>query len=164
MQEIDNLPIDYELEDEVWEEELQESQQTAFLASIVRQNETEQEAQATLEELGRLADTAGIMVLGAYSQKRNQPQRATFFGRGWLSEIAVKMHQAQADILVVNEELTPMQGRNIEREFGIRVIDRTEVILSIFHDHARTREARLQVKLAELEYQLPRLRRLWDLL
>ena len=162
MQEIDNLPIDYELEDEVWEEELQESQQTAFLASIVRQNETEQEAQATLEELGRLADTAGIMVLGAYSQKRNQPQRATFFGRGWLSEIAVKMHQAQADILVVNEELTPMQGRNIERDFGIRVIDRTEVILSIFHDHARTREARLQVKLAELEYQLPRLRRLWD--
>ncbi|HAN40752.1 MAG TPA: GTPase HflX [Candidatus Cloacimonas sp.] len=162
MQEINNLPIDYELEDEVWEEELQDSQQTAFLASIVRQNETEQEAQATLEELGRLADTAGIMVLGAYSQKRNQSQRATFFGRGWLSEIAVKMHQAQADILVVNEELTPMQGRNIERDFGIRVIDRTEVILSIFHDHARTREARLQVKLAELEYQLPRLRRLWD--
>ena len=162
MQEIDFPPIDYELEDEIWEEELQGSEQTAFLASIVRQNETEQEAQATLEELGRLADTAGIMVLGAYSQKRNQPERATFFGRGWLAEIATKMHQAQADILVVNEELTPMQGRNIEKEFGIRVIDRTEVILSIFHNHARTREARLQVKLAELEYQLPRLRRLWE--
>ncbi len=159
---MDNIPIDYELEDEVWEEELQDSQQTAFLGSIVRQNETEQEAQATLEELGRLADTAGIMVLGAYSQKRNQPERATFFGRGWLDEIATKMQQAQADVLIVNEELTPMQGRNIEKEFDIRVIDRTEVILSIFHNHARTREARLQVKLAELEYQLPRLRRLWE--
>jgi len=71
------------------------------------------------------------------------------------------MHQAQADLLIVNEELNPIQQRNIEQNFSIRVIDRTEVILSIFHDHARTREAKLQVKLAELQYQLPRLRRLW---
>jgi GTP-binding protein HflX len=101
------------------------------------------------------------MVLGRYTQKRNQPERSTYFGRGWLNEIAEKMHQAQAELLIVNEELSPIQGRNIEKQFSITVIDRTEVILSIFHDHARTREARLQVKLAELEYQLPRLRKLW---
>lgn len=71
------------------------------------------------------------------------------------------MLQAQAELLIVNEELSPMQARNIDQKFHIRVVDRTELILSIFHDHAKTREAKLQVKLAELEYQLPRLRKLW---
>ena len=161
MQEIDNIPIDFDLEDDAWEES-QDSQATAFLSGIIRQNETDEEAQASLEELGRLADTAGIMVLGTYSQRKNNPERATFFGRGWLEDIAIKMQQAKAEVLIVNEELSPIQGRNIENDFGIQVIDRTEVILSIFHDHARSREARLQVRLAELEYQLPRLRRLWS--
>lgn len=161
MQEIDNIPIDFDLEDDAWEES-QDSQATAFLSGIIRQNETDEDAQASLEELGRLADTAGIMVLGTYSQRKNNPERATFFGRGWLEDIAIKMQQAKAEVLIVNEELSPIQGRNIENDFGIQVIDRTEVILSIFHDHARSREARLQVRLAELEYQLPRLRRLWS--
>lgn len=151
---------EFDQEDESWEE-LETEEKTAFLAAIVRQTESQAEAEASLDELERLADTAGIMVLGRYTQKRNHPERSSYFGKGWLSEIAEKMHQAQADLLIVNEELSPIQGRNIEKHFGIRVIDRTEVILSIFHDHARTREARLQVKLAELEYQLPRLRKLW---
>ncbi len=151
---------EFDQEDESWEE-LESPEKTAFIAAIVRQNEAHADAEASLDELERLADTAGIMVLGRYTQKRNQPERSTYFGRGWLNEIAEKMHQAQAELLIVNEELSPIQGRNIEKHFSIRVIDRTEVILSIFHDHARTREARLQVKLAELEYQLPRLRKLW---
>lgn len=156
--------LEFELEffdqEEDWEE-LETEEKTAFLASIIRQSETDAEANASLDELERLADTAGIMVLGRYTQRRNNPERASFFGKGWLADLAEKMHQAQAELLIVNEELSPIQGRNIEKQHGIRVIDRTEVILSIFHDHARTREARLQVKLAELEYQLPRLRRLW---
>lgn len=147
-------------QEEIWEE-LESTEKTAFLASIIRQDESDADAQASLDELERLADTAGIMVLGRYTQKRNHPERAFFFGKGWLVEVAEKMHQAQAELLIVNEELSPIQGRNIEKQFGINVIDRTEVILGIFHEHARTREARLQVKLAELEYQLPRLRRLW---
>ncbi|NLO12412.1 MAG: GTPase HflX, partial [Candidatus Cloacimonetes bacterium] len=149
-----------EFDAEEWEE-LDGDERTAFLATIIRQEESAEEAEASLEELQRLADTAGIMVLGSYSQRRNHPERASFFGKGWLTDIAQKMQQAGAEVLIVNEELTPIQGRNIENHFGIQVIDRTEVILQIFHEHAKTREARLQVRLAELQYQLPRLRRLW---
>ena len=154
--ELDEL----EAEPETWIE-LEKVEKTAFLAALVRQGETEAETSATLSELQRLADTAGIDILGSYTQKRNQPERSTFFGKGFLNDISHKMLQAQAELLIVNEELSPIQGRNIERDFSITVIDRTEVILSIFHDHAQTKEAKLQVRLAELEYQLPRLRRLW---
>ncbi len=156
----DYLVEEYDLEPDSWEE-LEREDKTAFLAAIVRQDETEKDSQASLDELERLANTAGIEVLGRYTQKRNNPERASYFGKGFLEEISHRMHQAQADLLIVNEELNPIQQRNIEQNFSIRVIDRTEVILSIFHDHARTREAKLQVKLAELQYQLPRLRRLW---
>ncbi|HRY83222.1 MAG TPA: GTPase HflX [Candidatus Cloacimonadota bacterium] len=149
-----------ELEEEPWEE-LEKTEQTAFLAHLVRQGETDKESQATLDELERLADTAGIQVLGSYTQKRNYPERGSFFGKGFLEETATRMLQAQADLLIVNEELSPIQARNIQRDYGISVIDRTEVILSIFHEHAKTREAMLQVRLAELEYQYPRLRKLW---
>lgn len=151
---------EYELEPESWEE-LEHEEQTAFLACIVRQGESAEDTEASLDELERLADTAGIVVLGRYSQKRPTPERSTYFGKGFLEELSAKMFQAKADILIINEELTPIQGRNIEKTFSIKVIDRTEVILSIFHDHAKTKEARLQVKLAELQYQLPRLRKLW---
>lgn len=151
---------EFDTESDGWETSPQE-ERTAFLAALVRQGESEEESAASLKELERLADTAGIMVLGQYSQKRNNPERASYFGKGWLQEIAAKMHSAGADYLIVNEELSPIQARNIEKDYSIAVMDRTEVILSIFHDHARTREARLQVRLAELQYKLPRLRRLW---
>lgn len=151
---------EFELEQESWEN-LERVEKTAFTAALVRQGETDAETKDTLNELQRLADTAGIEVLGSYTQKRNTPERSTFFGKGFLEDIAHKMMQAQAELLIVNEELSPVQGRNIEKTYGIKVIDRTEVILSIFHDHARTKEARLQVQLAELQYQLPRLKRLW---
>ncbi len=156
----DYLVEEYDLEPDSWED-LEQEGKTAFLAAIVRQDETEKDSQASLDELERLANTAGIEVLGRYTQRRNNPESASYFGKGFLEEISHRMHQAQADLLIVNEELNPIQQRNIEQNFSIRVIDRTEVILSIFHDHARTREAKLQVKLAELQYQLPRLRRLW---
>lgn len=149
-----------ELEEESWNE-LHKDEKTAFIASIIRSRESEEDTKASLEELERLADTADIVVLGRYTQKRNQPERSTYFGKGFLEELSVRMREAHADMLIVNDELSPIQGRNIEDTFEIRVIDRTEVILSIFHDHARSKEAKLQVKLAELQYQLPRLRRLW---
>lgn len=158
-EEYDEL-IDFDIEDEAWEE-LESTEQTAFLAHLIRQGETEMETETSLDELERLAETAGIQTLGRYKQKRANPERSTFFGKGFLEDIAQRMLQAKADILIINEELSPIQARNIDKSYGIRVIDRTEVILSIFHDHAKTREAKLQVKLAELEYQLPRLRKLW---
>lgn len=159
-EENEYLIDEFELEPESWEE-LDRQEKTAFLATIVRQGETDKEVNASLDELERLADTAGIAVLGRYTQKRNHPERASYFGKGFLEEVSHKMQQAQAEVLIVNEELNPIQARNIENDYGIRVIDRTEVILSIFHDHARTGEAKLQVRLAELQYQLPRLRKLW---
>ncbi len=155
----DYIMEEYELEEE-WEE-LEEEEKSAFIATLIRQGESAEESEASLNELERLADTAGIIVLGRYSQKRPQPERATYFGKGFLEELSAKFYGAKADVLIINEELSPMQGRNIEKQFGIRVIDRTELILSIFHQHARTKEAKLQVKLAELQYQLPRLKKLW---
>jgi len=152
---------EYELEPEVWEE-VEKTEQTAFLATIGTPLETDKDIEESLNELERLAETAGIDVLGVYRQRRSTPDRATYFGKGFLTELSQKMMQAQADLLIVNDELSPSQARNIERDFQIKVIDRTEVILYIFHNRAKTREAKLQVRLAELEYQLPRLKRLWE--
>ncbi len=157
----DFIMEEYELEEEEWEELEQEEEKSAFIATLIRQGESADESEASLDELERLADTAGIIVLGRYTQKRPQPERATYFGKGFLEELSAKFFGAKADVLIINEELSPMQARNIEKNFGIRVIDRTELILSIFHHHAKTKEAKLQVKLAELQYQLPRLKKLW---
>ncbi len=155
---LDDLEFDSELD--TWEE-LEKTTEAAFLATIVKQGEKASDVEASLLELERLANTAGIDVLGSYHQKRNFPEKSTYFGKGFLEDMQMKMLQAKASILIVNEELSPMQVRNIENRFNISVIDRTEVILSIFHDHAKTNEAKLQVRLAELQYQLPRLRKLW---
>lgn len=149
-----------ELDPDTWDE-LENEEDSAFIASVVRQGEKPEDCEASLDELERLADTAGITILGRYSQKRAQPERSTYFGKGFLEEISTKMVQAGANLLIINDELSPMQARNIEKTHQIKVIDRTEVILTIFHRHAKTKEAKLQVRLAELQYQLPRLKRLW---
>ncbi len=155
-----DLLDEFESELENWEV-LDKPVDTAFIATLVRQGEKPVDTDASIAEMERLADTAGIDILGVYSQKRNYPERSTYFGKGFLEEIQQKMLQAEATILIIDEELSPMQVRNIERTYNISVVDRTEVILSIFHEHAKTKEAKLQVRLAELQYQLPRLRRLW---
>jgi GTP-binding protein HflX len=153
---------DFQIESQLDEwEALSPSDESAFLTALGRQADKPDTIEASLEELERLADTVGITVLGKHYQRRNKPEKGTLFGKGWLEEMKQKMLQSGAGIMIVNEELSPMQARNIEKDFDIKVIDRTEVILSIFHNHAKTREAKLQVKLAELEYQLPRLRKLW---
>lgn len=153
---------DTELETQIedWEE-LSLSSSTAFLATLARQSQTTQDIESSLSELERLADTANITVIDKSYQRKNKADKGSFFGKGWLEEIKQKMLQTGAGLLIVNEELSPMQARNIEHIYGIKVLDRTEVILSIFHNHAKTRESKLEVKLAELEYQLPRLKKLW---
>lgn len=156
----DYILDEFDLEAEAWEE-LQIDEQSAFIAAIVRQGESLEESNAALDELERLADTAGVPIVGRFTQRRGQPERSTFFGKGFLEELSAKLAAAKADLLIINEELSPMQARNIEKQYQIKVIDRTELILSIFHHHAKTKEAKLQVKLAELQYQLPRLRKLW---
>ncbi len=117
---------------------------------------------ADTEELGLLVDTAGGDVVGEAVQKRDRPDPATFIGKGKLAELKREVDRLGAVLVVFDNELTPAQGRDLEKALEIRVIDRTELILDIFARHARTRQARLQVELAQLQYALPRLKRLWS--
>ena len=114
----------------------------------------------SMAELVRLTDTAGILSLGAFVQRRAKIHPRTFVGEGFI-ETSLEKAGDTADLLIFDHDLTGSQSRNIEKRFSLPVMDRTEVILKIFHDHARTREARLQVRLAEMKYELPRVKSMW---
>lgn len=115
----------------------------------------------SLEELESLARTAGAKVVAKVSQRRLVPDAAYLFGRGKAEEIAEMCVSLDIDVILCDNDLTPAQVRNLERLTDTKVIDRTELILDIFALHARTRQARAQVELAQLEYSLPRLKRMW---
>jgi GTPase len=114
-----------------------------------------------LEELTRLVDTAGAEVVGRMSQQIASPSPATLIGEGKVEELAAAVAESGATLVIFDEELSPVQGANLERELNVRVMDRPEVILDIFSTRARSHEAKLQVELAQLEYLLPRLTRMW---
>jgi GTP-binding protein HflX len=114
-----------------------------------------------LEELTRLVDTAGAEVVGRMSQHIVSPNPATLIGEGKVEEVANEVAASEASLVIFDEELSPVQGANLERELKVRVMDRAEVILDIFSTRARSHEAKLQVELAQLEYLLPRLTRMW---
>jgi GTP-binding protein HflX len=114
-----------------------------------------------LEELARLADTAGAEVVDTLTQQLDRPNPATYLGTGKLEELKQRAGDRGASLVIFDDELSPAQGRNIERALGIRVMDRAELILDIFATRARTNEAKMQVELAQLEYTLPRLTRMW---
>lgn len=111
----------------------------------------------SLAEFRELARSAGAEIAGEFVQRRDQPDPATLMGKGKLQEIAGAAASSQADLILIDHELSPSQQRNIEKEVDARVIDRTQLILDIFARHARTREGQLQVELAQLNYMLPRL-------
>ena len=114
-----------------------------------------------LSELHSLATTAGTTVVDELVQKRNSPDPKTFFGKGKVVELKQMVEDSGADLVIVDNNLSPSQTRNLEQAINVNVIDRTELILAIFAAGARTHEARLAVELAQLEYSLPRLKRLW---
>ncbi len=114
-----------------------------------------------LDELARLADTAGALVVGRLSQQVASPNPATLIGEGKVEELKALIAEARGTLVIFDEELTPNQGANLEAELKCRVMDRAELILDIFSTRARTHEAKLQVELAQLEYLLPRLARMW---
>ena len=116
----------------------------------------------SLEELAGLAQAAGARVVGQVSQKRIQPDGATLFGSGKVEEIAQLVEEQNIEVFIVDRDLSPAQGRNLEKHLKCRVIDRTELILDIFARRAQTKQAKLQVELAQLRYQLPRLKRMWS--
>jgi GTP-binding protein HflX len=117
----------------------------------------------SLDELTRLADTAGIDVVGQAIQRINNPNSATYIGSGKVQEVKLLVDELQADVVIFDDELSPRHQRELEEAFGedVKVVDRTALILDIFGQHAQTREGQLQVELAQLEYRLPRLTRMW---
>lgn len=114
-----------------------------------------------LEELARLVDTAGAEVVGTLTQLVDRPHPGTYLGSGKLDELALRIQELGATLIVFDDELSPAQSRNIELATTTRVMDRAELILDIFATRARSAEARMQVELAQLEYTLPRLTRMW---
>jgi len=129
----------------------------AILVAIQRSGETGWEVEDSLEELTRLAETAGAQVVGVVTQQRKSPDPATFIGRGKVQDVLRMSDEREAHLVIFDDELTPAQQRNLEQELGLKVIDRTALVLDIFARRARTREGRLQVELAQLQYMLPRL-------
>jgi GTPase len=114
-----------------------------------------------LDELGRLADTAGAEVVGRTLQRVEAPTPNFYIGQGKVEELKDVLHDAHSTLVLFDEPLSPAQGTNLEKALAVRVMDRTEVILDIFATRARSAEARMQVELAQLEYLLPRLTRMW---
>jgi len=117
---------------------------------------------ADLPELAQLADTAGAEVVGRIDQRRHRPAPATFLGTGKLEELKELVLETEATLVIFDNDLSPAQGRNLEKALDVTILDRTELILDIFATHASTRQAHLQVEMAQLQYLLPRLTRLWS--
>ncbi|MFM8953839.1 MAG: GTPase HflX, partial [Planctomycetaceae bacterium] len=114
-----------------------------------------------LDELAGLASTAGAVVVAELTQRRDRPDQTTYLGKGKVQELLAIVQHHDADVVIFDNDLSPAQTRNLEQAIGAKVLDRSEVILDIFAARARTYEARLAVELAQLEYSLPRLKRMW---
>ena len=136
-------------------------QERAVLVGVITSKETDERAKEYLEELQFLVDTAGAETVKIFTQKLQQPDRATFVGSGRLEDIKAFVTEEEIDIVVFDDELTPSQLRNIENELQVKILDRNNLILDIFASRAQTAQAKTQVELAQLQYLLPRLTRLW---
>ena len=133
----------------------------AVLVGLIYPNQEENQAQEYLDELEFLADTAGAEVLKKFTQKLEVPNTVTFVGPGKLEEINNFVKVSEADTVIFDDELKPTQLRNIERALECKVLDRTNLILDIFARRAKTAHAKTQVELAQYQYLLPRLTRMW---
>jgi GTP-binding protein HflX len=144
--------------------ESQDPREKAFLVGVeFTRVQTALRVDESLVELALLAETAGLAVVGQATQRMKHPNSATYIGSGKVSEIKSLISEFDADIVLFDDELRPRHQRELEKAFGddVRVLDRTALILDIFALHASTREGKFQVELAQLEYRLPRLTRMW---
>ncbi len=133
------------------------SKERALLVQVLLGRRRSEEAEESLAELARLADTAGVTVMGRTTQKRQRPTPGFFIGEGKLAEIQLACRQAQANLVIFDNELSAVQVNNLDLSLGIKVIDRTELILQIFARRARSAESQTQVELAQLEYLVSRI-------
>ena len=135
--------------------------QTAVLIGIINQNQDETQVKEFLDELEFLTETAGARPIKRFTQKLDKPNSGTFLGTGKLKEVADYVELHEVSLVIFDDELSATQLRNLENSFKARVIDRTNLILDIFAQRARTAHAKVQVELAQYQYLLPRLTRMW---
>ena len=133
-----------------------------MLVGAPSRSEARDVADEHLHELARLTDTAGGEVVGSLVQRLDRPNPRYYLGEGKARSLAELVEEREANLVIFDEELSPAQGKNLEELIKVRVMDRSELILDIFATRARSSEARMQVELAQLEYLLPRLRRMWS--
>jgi GTPase len=134
---------------------------TAVLVGVIFQAQTEAQVEEYLDELAFLTETAGAIPVKRFMQKLDKPNPKTFLGSGKMDEIVAYVEENEVNLVIFDDELSPSQLRNIERMFKARVLDRTNLILDIFAQRARTAHAKVQVELAQYQYLLPRLTRMW---
>ncbi len=133
------------------------SEERALLVQVITSRQSREEAGDSIHELERLADTAGVQVVGVITQRRERPTTAFLVGEGKLEEIQLACRHAEANVIIVDNDLTAIQVNNLDLALGIRVIDRTELILQIFARRAGSAESQTQVELAQLEYLISRI-------
>jgi GTP-binding protein HflX len=131
------------------------------LVGLIQKDQTEAQANEYLDELAFLADTAGVSAVKRFTQKLPHPDSRTFVGKGKLEEIKQYVQQHSIPLVIFDDELSGSQISNIEKELGVKTIDRSDLILDIFAGRARTAQSRVQVELAQYQYLLPRLKGLW---
>lgn len=138
-----------------------QSSERTILVGLITPDVSETQAEEYLDELAFLSETAGAEPVARFLQRLDTPNPATFVGKGKLDEIAEYVSAHEVGLAIFDDELAPNQLRNIERQLGIRILDRTSLILDIFATRAQTAHAKTQVEMAQYQYMLPRLTRLW---
>lgn len=136
--------------------------ETAVLVGLISQKQSEEKVKEYLDELEFLAQTAGAVVLNKFTQRLEKPDVRTFLGSGKLQQVKDFVHENDVDLIIFDDELSPAQQRNIEKETKRKILDRTSLILDIFAARAQTAHAKTQVQLAQYQYLLPRLTGMWD--
>ncbi|SDK70392.1 GTP-binding protein HflX [Catalinimonas alkaloidigena] len=135
--------------------------ETAVLVAIVRQGQSDEQAQEYLDELAFLASTSGVITKESFTQRLQKPDHRTFVGKGKLEEIVAYVKAYEIDMVIFDDDLTPAQVRNVEAALQCKVLDRSLLILNIFAQRAQTAQSKLQVELAQYQYMYPRLTRMW---
>jgi len=140
-----------------------DKREKAFLVGVILKGSSRVQIEEQLEELKFLSDTAGADIIGKFTQNRSRPDPATFIGKGKAETIINQASELDCNLIIFNDDISPTQIKNLQKIAGetTKVIDRTGLILDIFTKHAKTKEAKTQVQLAQLEYFLPRLTRIW---
>ncbi len=136
-------------------------EEKAVLVGLIQKEQTNEQVAEYLEELAFLSETAGAIAVKRFTQKMVHPDSRTFVGKGKLEEIKDYVSGREIDLVIFDDELTGSQITNIEKELGVKVIDRSDLILDIFARRARTAQAKVQVELAQYQYLLPRLKGMW---